>query len=171
MGKFNDVFNDWIFDKINFQIEAIDKICDELDYDPLIWFRTQYIGRDCKDYTDTEFIKEMLSGFVWHLSQEFDKVLLKYLPPSGYNIYKEPYLSLNMDLTYNLKKGFYIRNKKGKKNFRNLIKILTIDQRQELMTDELFSYIVNKTKLKIFSKKEIRYLKLKKLNEFNKTIK
>jgi hypothetical protein len=75
-----------------------------------------------------------------------------------------------MELTYHLGKGFYISNKKGKKNFRKLIKTLTIDQRQELMKDKLFSYIVNKTNLKIFSKKEIRYLKLKKLNEFNKTI-
>ena len=46
------------------------------------------------------------------------------------------------------------------------MKKLTLDQKLELMKNNLFSHIVNKTNLKIFSKKNIRVLKLRNLNDY-----
>ncbi len=163
MKNFKALFNDWLNNEIGDQVNIIDNICKEIDYDPSIWFN-KYLSRNSKDY-GKDFIKEMLNEFVWFLNNEFGNCLLKYLEPSGYNIYDEPYISLNMELIYNIK-GFNINNK-GKRKFRKLIKSLSFNKRQELMKDKLFSFIVYKTKLKIFSKKEIRYLKLKLLNECN----
>ena len=38
------------------------------------------------------------------------------------------------------------------------------------MTDKLFSYIINQTNLNFYSKKELRALKLQKINEYHRII-
>ena len=162
MEKFKDVFYNWIDKKVNTQIVMIDKICEELDLDPKEWFNV-FFKRDLGCYTGTEFLNEMLPNFIYYISREFEKPLYKYCQPKGYNIYKEPYLSLDLNLRYNLETGFLIK-KQNKKEFKELMSTLKLNQKLDLMKNKLFSHIVLQTNLKIFSKNDIRVLKLKKLN-------
>jgi len=169
MENFKKLFFDWMTNKVDYQVEAIDKICNELGMFPNEWF-SKYLNRNAKDYSGSDFLVEMLPDFVWYISKEFQKPLHKYIEPKGYNIFKEPYLAIGLNLKYNLNTGFSIK-KKNKKKFIKLCSVLTLTQKQDLMTDKLFSYIVNQTNLKIFSKKELRALKLKKINEFYRSVK
>ena len=168
MENFKNLFYDWVTNKVDYQVEAIDKICTELDIYPNEWF-SKYLNRNANDYSGSDFLSEMLSDFVWHISREFEKPLVKYIKPEGYNIFKEPYLAIRLNLKYNLANGFSIK-KKNKKKFKKFCSVLTLTQKQDLMTDKLFSYIIIQTNLNIYSKKELRALKLKKINEYHRTI-
>lgn len=165
MGEFKEFFNNWIYEKTYYQIDAIDKTCKDLEIYPSQWF-SHFLNRDVGNYTGTEFLKEMLTDFVFYVSNQFSNRLLTYLPPEGYNIHNEPYLGLNLNLHYHLHDGFKVK-KKNRKKFTKVCKKLTLTQKKELMKDKLFSFIVNQTKLKIYNKKEIRALKLKQLNEYS----
>ena len=166
MEKFNNIFDKWIEDTCRNQVDAITKICDELEIDPTNWFKNDYLSyRTLGDFSGYDIINQMLDQFVFHIYKEFEKPLFKYVKPHGLNIYKKPYLALDLNLRYD--DGFYFTNKK---KVRKLGKTLTLEQKEDLMTDKLFSYIINKTNSEFFSRKEIRMLKLRKLNEFNKDI-
>lgn len=164
MEKFSDSFKNWLINKVDYQLEIIDKICAELDIDAKEWF-ILFKKRNLGDYTGDQFLGELSESFIFYINGEFEKSLLKYLPPKGYSIYKTPYLSLELTIKYDLKTGFYIRQTSDHREFYNLIKKLTLDQKEDLMTNKIFSHIVNQTKLEIFSKRDIRYLKIKHLNE------
>lgn len=164
--EFKEQFNNWIYEKTNYQLEAIDKICKDLDLYSSQWF-SHFLNRNVEEYTGVEFLREMLGDFVFYVSNQFYNRLLTYLPPDGYNIYKEPYLGLSLNLRYNLHEGFKVK-KKNRKKFTKVCKKLTLTQKKELMNDKLFSFIVNQTKLKIYNKKEIRALKLKQINEYSR---
>ena len=166
MGELKERFNNWVYERTDYQLDAIDKICIDLDIYPNQWF-SHFLNRNVGDYSGTEFMREMLSDFVFYVSNQFSNRLLTYLPPEGYNIYNEPYLGLNLNLVYHLHEGFKIK-KKNRKRFVKVCKNLTLTQKKELMQDKLFSFIVNQTKLKIFNKKEIRALKLGQINEYNR---
>lgn len=170
MEKFNIIFNKFISKKVGTQIEQIEKICSDFDIDASIWFNNDF-KRNYGCYTGTDFLKEMLPHFVYYLSGEFEKLILKYVEPSGYNCYKEPYLGLDMELEYCDGEFVVFNNKKEyKKSFKNVIKKLTLTQKEELMKNKLFCAIVNQTNLKIYSKSDIRVLKLKNLNEYSGNI-
>lgn len=168
MENFKKLFYDWTGKKVDHQIACIDKICSELNISPNNWFSV-YLSRNAKDYSGADFLSEMFSDFIWFVGKEFQKPLLKYIKPEGYSIYNEPYLALSLNLKYNLQSGFSVK-KKNKKKFVKFCSVLTLDQKQDLMTDKLFSYIINQTNLNFFSKKELRALKLKKINEYHRTI-
>lgn len=160
MEKFKDIFKNWINEKVDYQLDTIDKISSELDIDANTWFKTQF-HRNCGDYSGPGFLDEMLPDFIYYVQTEFEKFLLKYLPPDGKNMYSEPYLNINFDLEYKNSK-FYI-NKKGQRNFKEKIKPLKLNQKLELMENKLFSHIVTQTNLNFYSKTNIRVLKLMKL--------
>ena len=164
MQTFKDFFIGWIDKKTAYQISVIDKICIDLNIDSSDWFNNKY-RRNFGDYTGTDFLKEMLSSFLFFVEHNFSAILLKYLEPDGINIYKEPYICIfDYELGYQNDKLYL--NKENRKNFRKKITPLTLTQKTELMQNELFSYVVNQTNLKIFSKKEIRALKLRAINEY-----
>ena len=83
MENFKNLFYDWVTNKVDYQVEAIDKICTELDIYPNEWF-SKYLNRNANDYSGSDFLSEMLSDFVWHISREFQKPLLKYIKPEGF---------------------------------------------------------------------------------------
>jgi len=168
MENFKNVFYGWVTNKVDYQVNCIDKICNDLDISANEWF-SKYLNRNAKDYSGADFLSEMLSDFIWHISREFQKPLLKYIEPEGYNIFKEPYLAITLNLKYDLNDGFSIK-KKNKKKFVKFCSVLTVTQKQDLMTNKLFSHIINQTNLNFFSKKELRALKIKKINEYHKTI-
>lgn len=165
MKDFNKIFKDWIDSKLSNQIESIDKISKQLEIDPEKWFKTQYLRRSVDHYSGTDFLNVMLDNFLFYVRLEFEKELLKYVKPKGYNIYNEPYLSLEWDILYSENKGLYLK-KNSRKNFRKFIKSLTLEQREELMKNNFFNNVITKTNLKIFNIKELRYLKLKKLKNY-----
>jgi len=175
MEKFQNIFNDFINQQIGNQIQIIDKICEDLsvngvEIDSRLWFN-KYLKRNCPDYSGTEFLYEMLNNFIFYISKEFEKPLYKFFPPKGYSIYKEPYLSLDLEFKYKLNSEFigeFFLKKESKKEFKNMMKMITLTQKIELMENKLFSYIVHQTNLKFFSKKDIRVLKLKSINEYSK---
>ena len=166
MENFKNTFNNWINEKTDYQLEAIDKICVQLDINTQEWF-SQFLNRQMRDYSGDQFLGELLSHFIFYIQTEFQKILLEYIPAKGKNIYQEPYLGLDMELKYALFNNvFYIKDS-GRKNFRKLIKTLPLSQREDLMQNKLFSQIVNQTNLVIFNKRELRTLKLRKLNEYH----
>jgi hypothetical protein len=74
-----------------------------------------------------------------------------------------------MSLVYNIETAgvqidFDYEEEDEIKEIEELIRSISVDGKVELMKNKLFSYIINQTKLEIFSKKDIRYLKLKKLS-------
>lgn len=162
--SFKDLFNDWIKDKTNSQLEVIDEICDLLGISANLWFAHYF---DKNDFTGQNFLHELRENFIFYVSLEFQRCLLKYVKPSGYNIYKEPYISMDFDLNYIKGGGFIVMNHK---DFNKIIKTLTLSQKEDLMKNKLFSTIVIQTKLKIYSKKDIRVLKIKSLNEYSESI-
>lgn len=164
MMSFKVLFNDWIRNITNSQLETIDEICELLGISANLWF-ANYFERN--DFTKQDFIHELRSSFIFYVAGEFEKCLLKYIEPSGKNIYREPYISMDFELDYIKNKGFIIMNRKG---FNKISKKLTISQKEDLMKIKLFSTIVIQTKLKIYSKKDIRFLKIKSLNEYSESI-
>lgn len=160
--KFKEVFSTWIESKVNDQINLIDKIASDLNIDMKKWFHSYFLKRT-SGYTDTDFLDELLSEFLFYLDTEFCKVLLTYIPPSGKNIYGEPCLSLDFNLICD--KDRLNLKRKHAKNFENLVNTLSLSQKQELMKNNLFCYVVNQTNLKIYNNNDIRVLKLKTINE------
>lgn len=162
MGEFREYFNSWVNNKVDYQLDAIDKICVDVNIYPNQWF-SKFLSRTANDCSGVDFLNDMLSDFIWYLSREFQKPLLQYIKPEGYNIYNEPYLSISLHLKYDLSKGLYIKKNRRKK-FQKFCKVLTLTQKEDLMNDKLFSYIISETNIKFFTKKEMRTLKLKKIN-------
>jgi len=169
MEKFKDIFNTWIDKQIDNQIKEIDKICSELDIDPTEWFKKHVSSRYIEEYIGADMLKELLSSFIFYVSNKFDEPIKKLLPITGYNIYREPTYGILTEITYSYKKGFFFSDKE-KKELKRLLRTFTISQRKELMKDKIFSYIIIQTKFKLFSKREIRALKLRSLNEYQGTI-
>ena len=163
MKNFRETFDKWISSKVDFQIAEIDKIAVNLDIDVEKWFKSEILIRNSGDYSGTDILNYLLSHFTFYISREFEILLCKYVTPKGYNIYHEPYLGFNID--YDEKIGFFLR-KKDKKKIKKIFNELNINKKQELLKNNLFSYMVNKTNMEIFSKKEIRLLKLKNINEY-----
>ena len=157
MQKFSTIFYEYIQRKTFHQLQVIDKICSELEIDPAEWF-SLFRKRDCPDHPGTEFLSEMLPNFVFYINREFEKTLYKYFTPSGYNIYKEPYLTFeSFKLKYDTEIGFIMN---GEEELKKMIETLKLNQKQDLMQNKLFFYIVNQTKFEIYNKRNIRALKL-----------
>ena len=167
MKSFETTFNKWINNKIGSQIKIINKISIETDVDAEIWFNQNFLSRNVSDYSGTEFLDEMLEDYLCYIGQEFNKKVGKYLKSTGTNIYNKPIFDLYITLEYNFKNNYiFINEKYGcREDIENIIKSISLNDRNDLMKDKLFSYVVNKTKLNIFSDKDIRALKLKQLNE------
>jgi hypothetical protein len=163
---FKEIFDKWISKKVDFQIFEIDKIAKSLDINTKDWFN-HYLSRSSGDYTGVDILNELLSNFTFDISRKFEKLLCKYLPPAGFNIHNEPYLGFFIN--YDIKYGFFL-TKGNKRHIKILLKKLNISQKEELLKNKLFLYIIKETKLKIFSKKEIRFLKLKNINEYSSII-
>jgi len=163
MENFKEVFNNWINSKTQSQVEVISEICEEVGIDPKSWL-THYINRHGGDCSGTQILTDMGEMFAYYIETKFQDLFLKFLEPRGYNIYKEPYLGLEFDLEIKNKKLY--AKKYHKKNFKKMCDKLTLDQKIELSENKLISYVVSQTNLKMFSKKEIRFLKLKKINEY-----
>ena len=163
MEKFSTIFYDYIHNKTDYQLQVIDKICSELEINSTIWF-SLFRKRDCPDHPGTQFLDEMLPNFIFYINGEFEKVLHKYFPPRGYNIYKEPYLIFDsFEIKYDSEIGFFMEDEK---ELEEMLKTLTLSQKQDLMQNKLFFYIVNQTKFEIYNKRNIRALKLKSIKEF-----
>lgn len=160
METFRNIFDSWISKKVDYQISEIDRISKELNIDVEKWFNK--FKRRSSDYSGLDALNEFLSDFTFYISGEFQKLLLQYLLPKGFNIYNEPYLSVHIQYD----NGFFL-DKEDTKEIKKHIKQLTLEQKQELLKNKLFSYLVDETKIKILTKKETRFLKLKTINEYS----
>jgi len=163
MKRVKNLFDNFLKEKIDNQISIIDKLCDELNIDPTEWFESFIENVSC--YSGTEFLHDFFSNFMFYLSNEIQKELLKFIKPDGYNINKEPYIHNNIDLSsaYKIIGGdikFKLK-KEDREDFDKLLNKLTIDQKCELMESKIFSYFAQK--LNFFSSKEIRLFKLRKI--------
>jgi hypothetical protein len=169
MKNFENYFNSWINDKVKKQLEAIDIIANEVDIDAKDWFKNKFMKRQINNYACDEFLDVILDNFLCHLSNKFDSLFENYLPVSYKNIYEEYSYGTYMSLVYNIETAgvqidFDYEEEDEIKEIEELIRSISVDGKVELMKNKLFSYIINQTKLEIFSKKDIRYLKLKKLS-------
>jgi len=161
METFKEIFNNYVDKKTNRDVKIITELCLKLDIDSKIWFK-HYIKEEGGYQTGSDILTELMTNFTWYMTQEFDKCIMKYIEPDGKSILGTPYIHTEYELKYSHKNGFFM---KDGKSFSKIRKRLSLAQREELMKNKLFYFIVNETKLKIYSKKDIRYLKLKNLNE------
>jgi hypothetical protein len=162
MENFKDYYANWIKKKTETQVDFISKYCEEIGIDPKTWF-SFYIQRHGGDCSGSQILTDMGETFAYFLQCELEDILLKYLPPKGYNMYKEPYLVIDIEFFFR-EDRLFIKNK-DKEKFTEYCKQLTLDQKYEIMQNKLYSYISDQTNLNICSKKDMRYMKLKKLSE------
>jgi len=167
MTTFEDTFNVWMNKKVKHQLEIIDNISSETDINPQKWFTENFLRRQVDDFTGTEFVSVLLENYLCYLSNCFDRIVGDYLESTHNNVYGEPIFDIYMTLEYSYDKNkLFINEQFGEiSDIESVIKSISIDNRYELTKNKLFSYIINETKLNIFSNKEIRALKLKCLNE------
>ena len=171
MIKVKNLFDDFMKKKVEKQLIIIDQLCEDMEIDPTEWFNS--FIQNTGDYSGTDFLNDFLSNFLFYISGEIQTLLLKSIKPDGYNMYKKPYIHNNLDLsegywligpTHETLK-FEIKEKK-KNKFLKLLDPLTLEQKSELLENKIFSYIIDATKLKIISDRDMRYLKLKKLEKW-----
>ena len=173
MENFENYFNSWINDRVEKQLKAIDIIANETDIDSKDWFENNFMKRQINDHSGDDFLYVILENFLCHLSNRFDKLFEDYLPVSYKNLYGESSYGTYMALVYNPKTDgvqidFDCEEENEIKEIEELICSISVEGKIELMKNKLFSYIINQTKLEIFSKNDIRYLKLKNLNSYER---
>jgi hypothetical protein len=167
MKSFETIFNNWISSKVEFQLKIIDNIASETGVDPEKWFIGNFLRQQLGDYTEDNFLNVLLQEYISYLSNEFDKIIGVYLESDKHNIYGEPIYDIYITLEYDFdNNNIFINEEYGERvNIEKVIQSVSLNNRSVLMKNKLFSYIINKTNLNIFSKKDIRALKLKQLNE------
>jgi len=97
MKKFKNLFDDFLKERTDIQISIIDELCENMDIDPEEWFN--FFLSDTGDYSSVEFLHELLSDFMFYLSDEIQRELLKFIEPDGYNMYNKPYIQDNINLS------------------------------------------------------------------------
>ena len=160
---FDKIFKDWITKKSDSHVKWIDYMADETGLDPAEWF-SLYLG-ELGHYAGDGFLISMSDSFSFFIYKKFEQLFMKYIPPRGHSMYNTPYLfdSFSVDVDLYQQKIVY-------ENVSELATInnsLSVEQRMDLFQHKLYRYIMNETKTEIFTKKEIRQLKLKKINEVN----
>lgn len=168
MEKLEIIFKNWIDEKIENQLSIIDEICENTDLDPKLWF-DEFINYDIGTHSGYDFLESLFDNFSVHLKSEFEKNFLKYVKPEGYNIYNQPYYGTFIDIidkTEDSNIFFELSfDSDSQESLKNILEKLTLTEKSELMKNKIFSYVINKTKFNIFSKNDIRALKLRSLNE------
>jgi hypothetical protein len=165
--KIENILSTFITDRVGDQLKIIDGICFEFDIDPSIWFNYDF-KQNLSSCNGADFLKELLPNFIYYISRCFERQILEYVEPNGYNIYREPYLHIDWELEYKNGKFHNVSDKKEyQKSFNEIIKKVKLSQRRELMKNKLFNAIVTQTNLEIYSKSDIRALKLMQLNEYS----
>lgn len=167
MKKFETVFNNWMSKKVKYQLETIDKISSESGLDPKKWFIENFLCRQVDDFTGTEFVSVLLENYLCYLSHEFDKIVGIYLESTHKNVYGEPIFDIYLTLEYSFANSQLFINEEYSdiSDIEKVIKSISLHNRYQLTKNKLFAYIINETKLNIFSDKEMRALKLKCINE------
>jgi len=142
-----NLFNEFIYNKTSQDINEIDILCNELNIKPNdFWF---FYLKHIDDFSETQFLTELISYFHWYLTIKLEETLLKY------NI-KFNYFYFSTEDNYIYLSG----GDKGYEEFKNKIINANFKIKQKLMKNKIFKYFMNKTKTKIFTKKQIRTLKL-----------
>lgn len=166
VNNFENIFNNWIDKKTKHQIEIIDEICEKSGVDANDWFKNYYLNRYQDEFSESDILDELLNYFAYYLEDKIQEQFIKYIEPDGYSIYNTPYLSdFSPDTIIKIKSDGSFKIKYNKKEYKNILKRLKLKEKEELLKNKLFFYMVEQTNLKIFSKKDIRYLKLRKLSD------
>lgn len=163
MKTFRNIFDEFVSKKVDSQIKVIDELCIKYDIDADLWWK-EYLKKDCGDFNGIDILTEMLDKFMYYIGRNLEYQLLNCVKPSGYNIYKEPYLSIDISFIEYKKDKFYYKPE-YKENVKEALQKLKLDQKLELLKNKLFSDMLIQTKIEFLSKKDIRALKLRKLNE------
>lgn len=154
-----------INDILKEQLDIIDHLCYKYNIEDIgIWWKKlkkEQIG----DYTGYGFFDNILENFTHYLSKRLEDNLLKYLPADGQCIYKRDYINSGISsLIYN--DGKFFLDDDSKEYFYNkVICNLNIDQKEELLQDNLFRDLINDIGLKIYNTKEIRTLKIRNISQ------
>lgn len=168
MENLESIFNKWLNKKLNNQIPIIDEICEKTGLNPKVWFK-KFLNEDTGMYSGYDFIENLLDSFSVYLTLEFESYLVEYIKPDGYNVNNKPFYGLFINIE-DLSEGdivdfeLYIDDEDSE-NFIKKIECLSLSQKEKLMKNKLFSYIINKTNFQFLSNNDIRALKLKNLNE------
>lgn len=168
MKTAKQIFNRYLNEKVGNQISIVDEICEKTGLDTQKWF-TFFID-ELDMYSGDDFLNSILDNFSVYLTNEFEKKLVKYIKPTGYSINNTPYYDIFIsvaDITEdeNDIKFELVVDEEYIETFSKVIKKLTLTQKEELLKNKLFLYIINQTNLDFLSNNDIRALKLRFLNE------
>lgn len=168
MKTAKQIFNRYLNEKVDNQIYIVDEICEKTGLDTQKWF-TFFID-ELYMYSGDDFLNNILDNFGVYLTTEFEKKLVKYIKPTGYSINNTPYYDIFIsvvDITEdeNDIKFELVVDEEYIETFSKVIKKLTLTQKEELLKNKLFLYIINQTNLDFLSNNDIRSLKLRFLNE------
>jgi 5-methylcytosine-specific restriction endonuclease McrA len=149
-----DLFNLFVYNKTKDNIKLIDQLCLELKVDPQDFW--SFYLKSLGDFSETDFLTEMLTYFHWYLESTFEK------------LYDS--VGIKMDtFFFNAEDDkIYFNtydNAKGRVEFTEKVMEAEFDTKKKLMSNKIFAYFMKKTNLNIFTSKQIRALKLEKINK------
>ena len=167
MKKFETVFKTWIEKNTNSQIKAIDKISSETGIDTEDWFFNNFLRLQTGDFSGTDFLEVLLENYLCNFTHKFEKIVGEYLESTGTSFYGEPIYDIDITLDYDYKKNCVVIDEQygNRSDVEKTIKSISLDNKIRLTKNKIFTYVINETKLNIFSEKEARILKLNQLNE------
>jgi len=146
-----NLFSDYIFIKTHKQIDKIDSLCFQLDVEPSdFWY---YYLQHKSEFSETEFLTELLTYFHWFLDSKME-ILFKSV-------------GIKMGDFWFHAEGDKIQlgdNSSGLLEFKEKIIDADFKTKKKLMENKIFAYFMKKTKTNIFSKKQIRALKLENIS-------
>lgn len=148
MKTVRQLFNDYVYSNTKIKIKKIDKLCIKLDVSSEDFWK-YYISQK-GNFSETEFLTNLLSYFYYFLNISIDKLL------------KENNIVSNFCIDYTSKPNLSIIDYDS--FYNNVIKADT-KIKQKLMENKIFNYLIKKTKIDFFTKKEIRKLKLDKIKQ------
>ena len=145
------LFDDYVYKKTKKDIRKVDKLCAEFNIQPSdFWY---YYLKSEGDFFETDFLTNILTYFYYYLDSETDKL----------------FENLNIEMNYFF---FYSEedmvslgdNKEGIKEFHEKIVDADFSVKKKLINNKIFSHLMKKSKINIFTVKQTRVLKLENLS-------
>jgi len=151
--SFKSLFNDYVFNKTNKNIDKIDNLCLELGVEPSnFWY---YYLNSNDGFSETEFLTELLTYFYYYLSSEVDK------------LFKENDIKIEWFWFHTVGDKVYLGDGREPEcliEFEEKIVNADFSVKKKLIQNKIFSHLIKKSKTNIFSKKQIRALKLENIS-------
>ena len=145
------LFDDYVYNKTRQDIIKIDKLCIELDIEPNdFWY---FYLKNKNDFSGVDFISSILTYFYYFLDNRVNKV------------FENQGIKMHCFFFYTEENNVFLGNSsEGLVEFKEKIVDADFDVKKKLVENKIFSHLLKKSKTNIFTKKQIRVLKLENLS-------